>query len=848
MQYKIVPLVALLCGALGLSCSGSSGTNEPLNPYPDRDVFAVAIDKTDWRFGGPAGNGGAGDFLMQNRQVRFVVQAGGTPKSWVPFASALIDADVVRDGQTTGDDLAKDFLLELSPLADMLRAIKPVSGQIISDGSDGEARVRVTGVGVGIPIIDCAIAVGKNPLSVTVDYVLAAGSPALKIITTVTNGDSFGTVNPGDGLYYLKRGKLFVPGMGMTETTAGSGDIPYLLMSTDDLAYGLAPQTGTFAVPIDQANMYPVFPEGEKIDVGQSVTYTRYFVAARTGDAVLSALATLRGEAVGQVTVTVNRADQADSPADYYLMALDEDGLPLLRVHADAGHQAVMTLPAGVYRFKAGDELRGYGDVSDLITVTAATPATATANLPATGRVHAVISGDSPLGALTYLPAKVSVFQGKDVEHGAALYQRVYTLGQQTFILPPGSYTFIATRGYEYDSCTASASVDAGQTVDFTCTLHKVVDSDGWLAGDMHLHSELSIDAKTVAEQRVVQMLAEGIEFTPNTEHDFISSMQYLAEATALPDPTAAYADRLLHFVQGIEVSAPNAHYNAYPAVNPPGTPLYYGIEWFDAYETGNTPIKPQPEQCRLMREKFSAGIVQINHPSMDQGLFYDQEYDPAVGLAPYDKAAFDPSLADAVEIINSGSVGNALDKVLPAWYSLLNQGVYLTGVASSDSHTDDNPSHSRVLVYVGHDSVEGVSEDQWVAAIKDMKVAVSAGPFTDIRVGTAMPGDVADGSGGTVTVKATVQAPAWMPVTMAYLVANGEVVHTFEAADLAEADGVRLSKDVELTLAKDTWVVLVAGAPEADLWPEKPGARVLGVTNPLFVDVDGGGFTPPGL
>jgi len=61
----------------------------------------------------------------------------------------------------------------------------------------------------------------------------------------------------------------------------------------------------------------------------------------------------------------------------------------------------------------------------------------------------------------------------------------------------------------------------------------------------------------------------------------------------------------------------------------------------------------------------------------------------------------------------------------------------------------------------------------------------------------------------------------------------------------------------VNLPTTKDAWIVVEAGVPISQIGPYRAGSAwskvqkgmyPIAITNPIFVDVNGGGYVPPGL
>ena len=96
------------------------------------------------------------------------------------------------------------------------------------------------------------------------------------------------------------------------------------------------------------------------------------------------------------------------------------------------------------------------------------------------------------------------------------------------------------------------------------------------------------------------------------------------------------------------------------------------------------------------------------------------------------------------------------------------------------------------------------------------------------------------------VNLEVVVRAPEWIDVRRAEVVVNGKVVQSFKAR--SGGSGPRIQWQTQLRLEKDSWIAVLARG-EKSLEPVIPGnVTPLGLTNPIFVDIDGDGqFTAPG-
>jgi hypothetical protein len=133
---------------------------------------------------------------------------------------------------------------------------------------------------------------------------------------------------------------------------------------------------------------------------------------------------------------------------------------------------------------------------------------------------------------------------------------------------------------------------------------------------------------------------------------------------------------------------------------------------------------------------------------------------------------------------------------------------------------------------------------------------------------GTAGLGGVLVPASSTVTLHIAVRATNWMPVEEVRVLANGFTTFTFDADSTpavrsgprrawSQSTGrvLRFEATLPVTLSQDTYFLVEAGAklsplPVASGLPNDlvPGLVPFAFTNPIFVDLDGDGFDPPGL
>lgn len=132
------------------------------------------------------------------------------------------------------------------------------------------------------------------------------------------------------------------------------------------------------------------------------------------------------------------------------------------------------------------------------------------------------------------------------------------TNGQAEIPLPAGRYRIIANRGYEYDAPEATVTIIPQVRERVLLSIERVLDTTGWVSGDMHIHQEHSPDSGLDLDSRALSIAVEGLEFAAATDHDVITNL--------LPAIMRFGGQRFTRFMHGEELSQLSyGHFNGYP-------------------------------------------------------------------------------------------------------------------------------------------------------------------------------------------------------------------------------------------------------------------------------------------
>jgi hypothetical protein len=410
--------------------------------------------------------------------------------------------------------------------------------------------------------------------------------------------------------------------------------------------------------------------------------------------------------------------------------------------------------------------------------------------------------------------------------------------GEISTPLPAGRYRIAATKGLEWSVDATTVDITPGHRTTIELSPRHVVPTPGVVGADLHVHARPSFDAPVSPEDRVLSLVAAGIEFAVPTEHNIVGDY---ASMLATLDLT-----RDLASVPGVEVTTYSprfGHFGVFPYRGP--VPSYRGTNPSALFQS--------------VRRADNASLLQVNHPRlpMSIGYFSVFHYQPQTGKPP-------PGMRmdfDTLEVFNGYDLAKneRVEALLRDWFALLDQGYRFVATGDSDSHRIQYQwaGYPRTLIAAG----AGASGDEGpldstaiLAALKKGHATVTNGPVVELEVAGGHPGDDMTTLDDPVQVHAVVRAAPWVDVTSLEIVAGGRSVDVFavpsrptklgpEPGTLDEASRRTVRFDREFTIglgSGNTWVVAVARGTRKldDVLPFMP-TTPLAFTNPVWVTRD---------
>jgi hypothetical protein len=591
---------------------------------------------------------------------------------------------------------------------------------------------------------------------------------------------------------------------------------------------------------------------------GQEVVMERFFaVGTSPAHAVSEALAAKK-EKLGSLHALMKDEAANDLTTGAVSIPL---GKGAVVAYPDANGHINCQLPAGEYELVASD--MGRADVTAKVTIKAGAPTQAEFKMSAASRIdfHITDEGGKSIPCKAHFApldegAPKLDLGPKERAHGC-VDQYHSEKGQFTVQIPAGRYKVVVVRGPEYAHLEQDITVEPEKASSFKGTLKRVVDTKGWISADFHNHSTPSGDNVCDTDGRVINIAAEHLEFAPTTEHNRFFDWEPTIQALGLTD--------FVKTVKGIELTGRRQHINAFPF-----EPAFF------EQDNGAPVWNDDPRITALTLQRWQGERkdrwIQFNHPDLSN-MFVDRDQDGVAdggfvgvgtmitGMESQNGPGTD-ILADAPYRISRapGAVAAKASLVREfIWRQLLNQGHRIAAVGVADAHTVYGNGVGCWRVYLPSSTDEPSKIDWAELAPRAFKgnMVLTTGPYLEVTgPNGAIAGDDVEARGG-VDLKVRVQCTSWMDINRVQVLVNSRPEPTLnftrESHPQMFQDGVvKFDQTIQVPLKEDAHLIVVAINENGDskTWfgtSSYATMRPCAYNNPIYVDVDGGGFKPNG-
>lgn len=407
--------------------------------------------------------------------------------------------------------------------------------------------------------------------------------------------------------------------------------------------------------------------------------------------------------------------------------------------------------------------------------------------------------------------------------------------GRAIVRLPAGQYTVYAGRGFEYSIADSTFTVKNGETHRQTLAIRREVPTPGYVACDTHVHTLThSGHGDATIVERMITLAGEGIELPIATDHNV--HVDY--------EPIARQVGVRQHFtpVTGNEVTTPRGHFNIFPVQVGARVPDHKQTDWGLLFDD----IQRTP----------GTKIAILNHARdlhSNVRPFGPILYNSVVG----ENLEGWPLRFNAMEVVNSGATQTNVLQLFHDWMGLLNRGLKVTPVGSSDSHDVARHFVGQGRTYIRCDDRDpgNLDIDFAVNSFLQGRVMVSYGLLTELTVNDKYSsGELATTPDDDVQVAVRVLGPRWVQADRIMLFANGALIRDAQITasdDCKLADGVKWSETWKVPRPRhDVHLVAIAMGPgiEGLYWrtakPYQPTStdgttHVIGCSGAVWLDVD---------
>ena len=365
---------------------------------------------------------------------------------------------------------------------------------------------------------------------------------------------------------------------------------------------------------------------------------------------------------------------------------------------------------------------------------------------------------------------------GRQEGDSLTAYNRIMSLtGIGVVHVPLGTYDVTVSRGPEWEINVVRKLKITPKGAFVVARLAHVVDSDGWISADFHVHASPSPDSRVPMHDRIYEFVADDVQMIVSTDHNVISDYD--------PIIRELNAGRFIASAVGDEMTTGSwGHFGAFPLPRElerpgQGATLVHG-------RNPDRLLQGRAHQ-RARRDHRRASPA---HRQRDRLL---RSRPLRRALRPRGAPRASRGTSTRVEVMNGyqDPVRKSVDKIIDDWFALLNHGHIVTATGNSDTHhlTYNIGGYPRNYVRVQDDRPQSVTPKQVATAVRNHHSFFSTAPFVRVSVGTGTIGDLVAAPGGTALADIEVQAAPWVSVDRVTLYVNGREAKRWPVAETTQ-------------------------------------------------------------
>jgi hypothetical protein len=409
---------------------------------------------------------------------------------------------------------------------------------------------------------------------------------------------------------------------------------------------------------------------------------------------------------------------------------------------------------------------------------------------------------------------------------------RIWVSGDTQINLPAGSYTYIVSRPYAYQTKQGTVDIVSGQTTLLSLTLACVLDlpSLGWYGGDAHQHichgeKEFAVNAGIAC--KIAQ--SEGADWS-----------SFNSAYSSFPDDHPSLDD-----VRKVCQKMSNAHFlgivgDEYPKdhlghmVYLPGDNADWKKEiGYNQYSYPEGHHEDFLHTYIMQEVKNRGGVCLYTHPLREYGGTKESPANIARELPL--SLLIAPHLLKSIDWLTDNPVDS---RIMQCWSMYLNWGYEIGICAFTDTcydRKDGRPINKKTYVYLGD---QKPSPFRIAQAIQEGKTIASSGPLMTVSVDGEVPGArfAADGQARELQIHAFAPSvdyedrSVYPYLTQVEIIRNGKTWQLFPLSNIRE-----FQKFIPIQEKENAWYVVRVMSS---------GKRQVGISSPFYFRSDD--FTKP--